>query len=337
LLAGQITCVPLSISTDTNEPVQELGITANVIKATGTKKVSVVAITVVLILVLAVLIIALVATMRKPKEFSETGGEEISPSATTQEEAAYYYKRGISYSHKGSDKEALREFLLAAQLDPKDSSVRMHLGKAYLSQGLYLKAVEELSTAIDLNPRKAYAYYYRGKAYYERQLLSNAIEDFQSALEILPFEPVFKIALSSVLIDMERFALAADHIEGLLRKKRSRDPLLWDKLADCYLGMKQYSRAIGILKMTLKISPDSVDIRHHLAGAYFEQGDYQKAIEMYLSAIEQNPDFLEAYLNLGICYHREGDYSQTRRYLNKVLEHDPYNQKAIEVIMQLER
>jgi len=79
--------VPLSIETDTNEPVQEFGITANVIKATGTKRVSVIAITIILLVILAVLIIALVATTRKPKEYSESG-EELS--STPEEETAYY-------------------------------------------------------------------------------------------------------------------------------------------------------------------------------------------------------------------------------------------------------
>ena len=261
---------------------------------------------------------------------------QFQPEAEESQQADYY-KRGISYSLKGLDKEALREFLLSARLEPENPSVHMRLGKIYLSQGLYLMAVGELNTALELNPRKAYAYYYRGKAYYEQQLLSHAVEDFQRALEILPFEPVFTIALASVLIDMERFALAADHIEDVLRKRRSRDPLFWDKLAACYSGMKQYRRAIGVLKMTLKMSPDSVEVRHHLADVYFEQGDYQKAIEMYLSAVEQNPALLEAYLNLGICYHRQGDDSPAQTYLHKALERDPYNQKAIEVIMQLER
>jgi len=251
------------------------------------------------------------------------------------QEESFYYKQGLSYSHQGLIKEALREFLLAARLDPKDPAVRMHLGKTYLSHGLYLKAVEELNTALKLNPSKAYAYYYRGKVYYEQQLFSNAIEDFQSALKILPFEPVFKMGLASALIDMKQFALAADHIEGVLRKKRSRDPLLWDKLATCYFGMKQYRRAIGVLKMVLKSSPDSVEVRHHLADVYFENGDYQKAIEMYLYVVGLKPDLLEAYLNLGICYHREGDYSQARGGLHKVLEQDPYNTKALEVLAGL--
>ena len=259
-----------------------------------------------------------------------------NPEPQESQEAAYYYKRGISYFHKGLDKEALREFLLAERLEPQNPSVHMYLGKAYLSQGLYLMAVEELNTALELNPGKAYAYYYRGKAYYEQELLSNAIEDFQSALKISPFEPVLKIALASALIDMENFALAANHIVGVLRKKGPGDPLLWDKLATCYARMKLYSRAIGTLKMTLKIAPKSAEIRHHLADVYFEQGEYHKAMEMYLSAIEQNPDLFEAYLNLGICYHRKNDYSQARSYLNKVLESDPYNQSALEELKQLE-
>lgn len=257
--------------------------------------------------------------------------------AEESQEAAYYYKRGISYSLKGLDKEALREFLLAARLDPKNPSVHMHLGKAYLSQGLYLRAIEELNTAIKLSPGKAYAYYYRGKAYYEQQLLSRAIENFQSALKIIPHEPVFKTALASVLIDMEKYGPAAAQIEDVIRRRplKGKDHLLWDKLGICYYHLKQYRKACGVLKMALKMSPDSFEIRRHLADVYFEQEDYRKAAEMYLSAIEQGSDLVEPYLNLGICYHRQGDNSQARRYLHKVLEHDPYNRDALEVLVGL--
>jgi len=250
--------------------------------------------------------------------------------------ADYYNERGISYARKGKGKEALMEFLMAERLEPKDFSVHMRLSNVYLSLGLYIKAVEELDTAIELRPRKAYAYFHRGKIYFEQQLLLHAIKDFQRAIEILPFEPVFRMGLAAAFIDMEQFVLAADQIEDVLRRGGSIDPVAWDNLAICYIEMKQCRRAIGVLKMALKMSPDSVDIRHHLAGAYFEQGDCQKAIETYLSVVGLKPDLLEAYLNLGICYHREGDYSQARRYLDKVLENDPYNQLAVAILNQLQ-
>ncbi|MBW2644906.1 MAG: fused MFS/spermidine synthase [Deltaproteobacteria bacterium] len=274
----------------------------------------------------------LAAGRDRAREKHEEYSESILSGAERRERAVFHYKKGIEYSREGLVKEALKGFFLAAELDPNNPSTHMSLGKVCLSQGLYVKAVEEFDRVLELNPLKAHAYYYRGKAYYEQQLLSSAIEDFQNALAISPFDAVFKIGMASALIDMENFALAADHIQGVLRRKRLNEPLVWDNLATCYERMKLYDRAVGTLKMALKIAPESAEVRQHLADIYFEQGEYRKAIEMYRAAIEQNPDLVEAYLKLGLSYHRQGDELQARTYLHKVLQNDPYNKDALEIL-----
>ncbi|MBU4414038.1 MAG: fused MFS/spermidine synthase [Proteobacteria bacterium] len=253
------------------------------------------------------------------------------------QEADFYYKRGVSYFQKGLIKEALREFLRAKRLDPQNPSVHMDLGKIYHSQRLYLKAMGELNTTVALDPEEAYAYYYRGRISYGQEFFHEALIDFQKAMEISPHEHLFKIANACVLMDMKKYGLAVVQLEQALNKDLSKDSLFWDRLGMCYYHLGQYPKAAKAIRTALEISPRSYEIRRHLADVYLSQSNYPEAIDMYQSVVELNPNLLSAHVNLGVCYYHQGNYAEARTHLQKVLERDPYNQRAIEVVMQLER
>ena len=232
----------------------------------------------------------------------------------------------------------MREFLWAARLDPQNPSVHMDLTKIYHSQKLYLKAMEALHNTIKLDPKEAYAYYYRGRIYYGQQFFPEALEDFQKALEISPHESLFKIANACILMDMKKYGLAAIQLEQAsnLNKDLSKDPVFWDRLSICYYHLGQYSKAAEVLRVALEISPNSSEIKRHLADVYLSQGRYDEAIDTYQSIVKLNPNLLSTYLNLGICYSHQDNYAEARRCLQKVLEQDPHNQGALEVLRRLE-
>lgn len=84
--------VPLSITGENNEPVKEVGITANVIKAPTTKggASTLGIITFVLVIIFVVLAVTLVTTLRRKKTGMGTPAEEIGETGTVGEETAYY-------------------------------------------------------------------------------------------------------------------------------------------------------------------------------------------------------------------------------------------------------
>jgi uncharacterized membrane protein len=81
--------VPLTISTDTDEEVGQIGITANVIKASGAKRVSLITITIILVIILIALILFLVLTSKSSKS-DEEGNEYSGETQSETEETAYY-------------------------------------------------------------------------------------------------------------------------------------------------------------------------------------------------------------------------------------------------------
>jgi len=278
---------------------------------------------------------------------------------------AYYY-RGKAYYKQDMLNEALRDFEKAVAISPDDTRFRvardhlligigkfaldqtsdalnqekldlhqMYLSSVYSSRGLDVKAIKMIDEILARNPSNAQAWYYRGKIHYNQQMLPEALQDFRQSLSLSPQNILSKMDMAFVLMDMQQYDAAVQHLEELVRRDNSWNPRLWEKLGRCYLNTGLYQKAAGIFRMALRMSPESHEIRIHLADAYVKIHSYNKAISLYLSVISQNFENHEIFVNLATAYHLSNQHQQARIYLDKALEHNPYLPEASAILMQL--
>jgi len=101
---------------------------------------------------------------------------ELNP----QNAKAYYY-RGIAYGNLGDDQQEIINYDKAIELNPKYADAYGSRGMTYANLGNYQQAINDYSKVISLNPHDEKAYYYRGIAYEKIGNHQRANEDFKYA------------------------------------------------------------------------------------------------------------------------------------------------------------
>lgn len=95
-----------------------------------------------------------------------------------------YLNRGLFYFNKNRIDDAIREYLIALQLDPDYAYARNNIGVAYYNKGYLDAAIKELQEAIRLSPDYAEAYYNLGVAYGEKGMTGEAYIEMKRAMEL---------------------------------------------------------------------------------------------------------------------------------------------------------
>jgi tetratricopeptide (TPR) repeat protein len=97
-----------------------------------------------------------------------------------------YCNRGSVYARVEQHADALENYSHAFALDPTDSSIYLCRGQTYARIGEYSSALADYTQAVKIEPTDATLYYARGKAYVELRKFSRALADFSIALMLNP-------------------------------------------------------------------------------------------------------------------------------------------------------
>jgi len=161
-------------------------------------------------------------------------------------------KRAQKYIQKGSLDKAIAEYRAAADLDPRDISIRLRIGELYIKQGLTEEAIREYTEAARANARQGF--YLKAIAVYK---------------QVLKFDPS-NLDVHSKLADLyTKKNLIADavveyrFILNTLEKK----------------GMTV--EAVDLLKKMIALDPENTGIRLKLAELYKDIGYEKDALNLY--------------------------------------------------------
>jgi tetratricopeptide (TPR) repeat protein len=105
-----------------------------------------------------------------------------------------------------------------------------------------------------------------------------------------------------------------------------------------YGELNEIEKSIMAFKKSLKINPESPDSHFGLAMAYFRQGMADKlAEEEFLKTIDIDPRHIESRLYLSILYADRGELQKAGRQLKKILQIDPTNERARNLLEKIEK
>ncbi|MDF2924243.1 MAG: hypothetical protein K0R57_3157 [Paenibacillaceae bacterium] len=126
-------------------------------------------------------------------------------------------------------------------------------------------------------------------------------------------------------------------IRALERAVSSRkyDYKMLYKLADMYLGRREYAKAIAYFKLAVHEPDKDYRVYYSLGKAYESVGDIQHASENYLGSLHLHPALLPAYLRLASCLARSGDEKEAILILKKGNSMIPNNYKIIDLLVDL--
>lgn len=199
---------------------------------------------------------------------------------------------------------AMRELLLAAEMDPRNPNIHMSLAVAYRNRGLPEDAEKNLRRAISLDDEN----------------------------------PEFHQALGALLLDLHRYAEAVPELEAAAKDLRYRTPhYAFTNLGYAYLGQGDAPRAIDNFRQALVTAPNYVFAHRGMGDAYYLLGRYGEAAESYRAGLSYYSSDGDSYLGLGLSEAKQGRLEQALKALRSALDVAPGSDAARRARVYLDR
>jgi Tfp pilus assembly protein PilF len=151
---------------------------------------------------------------------------------------------GSQYLLEGKYPEALKELLVAEQLDPKEPQIQNNLGIAYYVRGKYQTAERHIRRAIELKPTFTDARNNLGRTLIALGLYDEAISELEVACNDLTFKEPAKS---------------------------------WSNLGEAYFAKGNFEKAQSSLSRSLEIQPKHCQTFIKYGRSLFELKDFEKA------------------------------------------------------------
>jgi len=170
---------------------------------------------------------------------------------------------GVAYEKEGRTDEAIREYLLAIQINPDYDEAHYNLGVAYEKKGRIKDAVQELLTAIRISPAYGQAHNNLGIIYGRTGRTDEAVREFLRAKQINP-----------------------DAVNA------------YNNLGVMYARQGRIEEAIHEFRAAIRLNPDFADAHYSLGITYRKLGRNDDAAREFQTTLRLNPDHQGARKNL---------------------------------------
>lgn len=208
--------------------------------------------------------------------------------------AASHLDIGIGYMNDGRTALALREFLNAERLDPRNARVQYALGEAYFAKGKLEDSERHLNRALELYPDHHDARLSLSALF----LLEERYDEAIAQCDILIDDPTFPApfrALANRGLAQLRLGRRADARRSLeLARDYNQD--YWPaslSLAILEVEEKHYLEAIALFQETLRVDPGprvESEVNYRLAEVYISLGKRDRAIGHLSTSVARAPE-----------------------------------------------
>ena len=220
-------------------------------------------------------------------------------SPWNQEQADSHLNIGIAYLGSERTNDALKEFLQAEKLAPREPKVHYYMGITYHSKGLNDNAINEFQKALSLRSDYSEAHNFLGAIYLEMGLWDKAIESFNNALANILYE--------------------------------TPDKALFN-MGMAYHGKKDYQKALDTYQDAKNRRPTTVPhplIDLHMGITCYAQGNFEKAVHYFKTSSKAAPSLLESRYWLGQCYIKLPDAEKARAEFKAIIGITPDSELGI--------
>jgi len=265
-----------------------------------------------------------------------------------------HFNLGRLYQTQKKDAEALEQYLIATQNNPKHVAAHIAAGMLYVKNGLATEekerdAEKHFKLALEYDSKNAVAHYGLGMIERAREQWIKAILCFRSALVMMPSNKLFQGALAETyskspksvvktLVEWSRDALAREKPEEALENLEAAgriDPKNMEVRAvktRAYLETKpkRVDEAIAAGKAGYALDAKSIEIRFWLGRAFLYGGKNKEAEELLRGLRREHPSIrktpptsLEIRKYLGQAFFKQRQYRRAEIEWREALKIDP--------------
>ncbi len=273
-----------------------------------------------------------------------------------------YAALGDLYTTQKKFPEALKNFELALQKNPRSAEGLGGEVRMLLAQNLPAKALARVQSQIALVPDDAAFYLLLGQVQSALKDVNGAEQSVRKALSIDPNNSDAIFQLGELQQQKGSFDEAKASFERLVQKN-PRDPrpfallgMVAEAQHDWQRAEQQYQKAVGLqpdnaiaatnlaylmlqhggdLDMALSFAqtarramPDSPKTADTLASVYLRKGNYQLAQNLLNEAVQKSPDNQSYRYHLGLAYQGLKDIPKAKSCFQRALEMNPKSDEA---------
>lgn len=201
---------------------------------------------------------------------------------------------GIGYMESDRAALALREFLIAEKLDPRNARIQYALGEAYLARGKSQESELHLKRALELYPDHHDARLSLAALYLLQDRYAEAVEQCDLLVDDPTFPAPYRALANRGLaqLSMGRSAEARQSLELAQDYNAQYWPALLT-LATLEAQEGHRLEAIGLLQQILELKPGprvESEVNYRLAEIYISLGKRQRAIGHLSTSVARAPE-----------------------------------------------
>src|SRR5438105_2039658 len=202
-------------------------------------------------------------------------------------------------------------------------------GSALQKEGRLEEAVEQYNIALQFDPKDAKAHTSLAVALTGQAKFDAAVPHMETALRLEPNKPDFHLVYATLLQRIGHNDEAALHFETAIRLKPDSVEAHYSYAA-FLAGLGNNDEYISELRRVLQLRPDYPYAELRLADALLPNGNLKEAEGHYLAALRADPKRTVCYDSLGKAYLSQGQTSQAMIQFSEALRLNPEYKEAEE-------
>lgn len=215
-------------------------------------------------------------------------------------------QKGIRFSIKGEDRQALQYFEQATQQDPEDPAAWSGLGSCYAGLDHREDAVEAFKKAVQADPGNEISHYNLANYYGKIGRFDDAIAAYREAIRINPQFEAAHFNLGMAYVRIGRHDEGRQAFEAVAGLNPEAAPAHYNA-GVAYSQMGRFEEAIAAQLRVIRINPEFAPAYHALGAASGKLGRASEEFNAYMEAIRADPDFAPAHFAIGEVFLRQGD------------------------------
>jgi Tfp pilus assembly protein PilF len=212
---------------------------------------------------------------------------------------------------------------------PVGAKPHFDYASALQKEGRLDEAVEQYKLALQFNPKDAKAHAKLAVALTGQAKFDPAVPHMDTALRLEPNNAEFHLVYATLLERIGRTDEATLHFEAATRLKPDSAEAHYSYAA-FLAGSGKDDEYISELRRVLQFRPNYPDAELQLADALFAKGNVKEAEGHYLAVLRADPKLTVAYNNLGKLYLTQGQTSQAVVQFSEALRLNPAYKEAEE-------
>ena len=212
---------------------------------------------------------------------------------------------------------------------PVGAKPHFDYASALQKEGRLDEAIEQYKLAVQFNPKDAKAHTSLAVALTGQAKFDPAVPHMDTALRLEPNNAEFHLVYATLLQRIGRNDEAALQFEAATRLKPDSAEAHYSYAA-FLAGSGKNDEYISELRRVLQLRPDYPYAELRLADALFAKGNLEEAKTHYLAALRADPKLTVAYNSLGKVYLTQGQTSQAVVQFSEALRLNPSYKEAEE-------